>query len=131
MPEMSVKHTHGVASTMHARTHDVKVDAPPQMGGEDTGPTPVELLTGALGSCIVFYVARWAREAGVPYEGMEVKLDYVLDMEAHCVPVINVEIVMPHGFPEDRRDSVMRVAEHCTVHHTLCSPPRITLTLAE
>jgi len=130
MPEMSVKHTEGVASVMAARGHQVRVDTPPAMGGQDSGPTPVELLTGALGSCIVFYVARWAREAGVPYAGMEVKLDYVLDMEAHCVPVINVDIRMPAGFPQDRRESLLRVAEHCTVHNTLCSPPRITVTVA-
>jgi len=130
MPEMLVKHTHGVASTIETRGHRVDVDAPPSMGGEDTGPTPVELLAGALGSCIVFYVARWAREAGLPYEGMQVKLDYVLDMEAHCVPVINVEITMPEDFPAARKEALMRVAEHCTVHNTLCSPPRITMAQA-
>jgi len=128
MPEMVAKHTQGVASVIQTRGHQVQVDAPQEMGGQDTGATPVELLTGALGSCIIYFVARWAQGAGLPYEGMEVRLDYVLDMAAHCVPVINVTVHMPPGFPQDRKEALLRVAETCTVHNTLCSPPRIQVT---
>ncbi len=130
MPTMAVRHDGGVSSVVEARGHRITADVPPQMGGEDRGPTPVELLTGALGSCIVFYVSRWCKEAKLPHDGMQVDLDYVLDMEAHCVPVINVQVRMPQGFPQEREAALLKVAEHCTVHNTLCSPPRIGVTVA-
>ncbi len=129
MPTLSVKHEGGLASVINVRGHQVTVDVPTAMGGEDRGPTPVDLLAGALGSCVAVYVARYCREAGLPYEGFEVDVDYVHDMEASCVPVLNVLIKMPAGFPEDRQASLMRVAEHCTVHNTLCRLPQIEMTL--
>jgi len=128
MAKMVVKHEGGVASSVNVRGHRVMVDVPPQMGGEDRGPTPVDLLTGSLGACIAFYVARWCREAKLPYEGLEVDLDYVLDMEAHCVPVMSAQIRMPAGFPEERRNALLKVAQGCTVHNTLCRIPQIEVT---
>ena len=130
MPIMTVKHEGGVASSIHARGHRVLVDAPEKMGGQDRGPTPVELFAGSLGSCIAFYIARWCKENDLPHQGFEVQLDYVLDMEAHCVPVVNVKIRMPAGFPEERRDALLRVAEHCTVHNTLCAVPKVNIAIA-
>jgi uncharacterized OsmC-like protein len=64
----------GMASSIAVRGQRVMADAPPAVGGEDRGPTPVDLLAGSLGACIAFYVARYCREAGLPHEGFEVDL---------------------------------------------------------
>jgi uncharacterized OsmC-like protein len=129
MAKMVVKHEGGVASSINVRGHKVMVDVPETMGGQDRGPTPVDLLAGSLGSCIAFYVSRWCREAKLPYEGLEVDIDYVLDMEAHCVPVLSANVRMPADFPKDRQAALLKVAEHCTVHNTLCSLPKIEVTV--
>jgi putative redox protein len=130
MPMMVVKHEGGMASSMNVRGHQVMTDVPPAMGGEDRGPTPVDLLAGSLGTCIAFYVARWCQQAGVPHEGFEVDLDYVHDREAHCVPEMKVSLRMPASFPENRREAVLKVAKSCTVHNTLCSLPQIEVAVA-
>lgn len=129
MPTLTVKHEGGMASSINVRGHKVIVDVPQEMGGEDRGPNPVELLAGSLGSCIAFYVARWCKQAGIAFEGFEVKVDYVHDREKHCVPSMSVEVSMPSGFPEDRREALLKVAKACTIHNTLCSAPEITVTL--
>ena len=131
MPTLTVKHEGGFASSINVRGHKVMVDVPPQMGGEDRGPTPVDLLAGSLGSCVAFYVSRWCAEAKLPQDGFTVEVDYELDMETHCVPVIAVRINMPSDFPEARRNALMKVAEHCTVHNTLCRLPQITMEYTE
>jgi uncharacterized OsmC-like protein len=100
------------------------------MGGNDRGPTPVDLLAGSLGTCIAFYVARWCAQSGIPHEGFEVDMDYVHDREAHCVPVMKVSVRMPAGFPEERRPALLKVAMSCTVHNTLCSIPQIEIAVA-
>jgi len=130
MPTLTVKHEGGVASTIHVRGHQVVVDVPPQMGGEDRGPTPVDLLAGSLGSCVAVYVARYCREVKLPHEGFEVEVEYVHDMETSCVPALKVRIRMPADFPEARRAALMKVAEHCTVHNTLCRLPEIEMAFA-
>jgi uncharacterized OsmC-like protein len=106
------------------------VDVPPEMGGEDRGPTPVDLLAGSLGTCIAFYVARWCKEAQIPCDGFQVMVEYVHDREKHCVPVLRVELSMPEGFPEKRRLALLKVARECTVHNTLCLLPQIEVACA-
>jgi len=129
MAMMVVKHEGGVASSINVRGHKLIADAPQAMGGENRGPTPVDLLAGSLGACIAFYVARWCREAKLPCEGFEIDLDYVHDLEAHCVPELNVVIRMPATFPKEREPALLRVATGCTVHNTLCSIPKIEVTV--
>jgi putative redox protein len=130
MPTLVVKHEGGMSSSMNVRGHKVMADVPPEMGGEDRGPTPVDLLAGSLGTCIAFYIARWCKEARVPCDGFEVKVEYVHDRENHCVPVLGVEISMPADFPERRRSAVLKVAQECTVHNTLCTIPQIEIEVA-
>jgi putative redox protein len=130
MPTLVVKHEGGMSSSMNVRGHKVMADVPPEMGGEDRGPTPVDLLAGSLGTCIAFYIARWCKEARVPCDGFEVQVEYVHDRENHCVPVLGVEISMPADFPERRRSAVLKVAQECTVHNTLCTIPQIEIGVA-
>ncbi|UCH36355.1 MAG: OsmC family protein [Armatimonadota bacterium] len=130
MPMMTVKHEGGVASSINVRGHKVIADVPAPMGGDDRGPTPVDLLAGSLGACIAFYVANWCRDAKLAYEGFEVDLDYVLDRQTHCVPEMTVMVRMPAGFPKEREQALLRVAQGCTVHNTLCSLPRIEIAVA-
>ena len=130
MPTMTVRHEGGLASSINARGHRVLADVPEKMGGQDRGPTPVELFAGSLGSSIAFYVARWCTERDLPFEGFQIELDYMHDMEAHCVPVANVRIEMPADFPEERREALLRAAEHCTVHNTICAVPKLNISAA-
>lgn len=127
MPTLIVRHEGGMCSSMNVRGHKVLADVPPEMGGEDRGPTPVDLLAGSLGTCIAFYVARWCQQAGIPHAGFEVELEYVHDREAHCVPVMKAAVRMPAGFPAERLAALQKVAEACTVHNTLCRLPQIEI----
>ena len=129
MPTLIVRHEGGMSSSMNVRGHKVIADVPLEMGGEDRGPTPVDLLAGSLGTCIAFYIARWCREAQIACDGFEVKVDYVHDRENHCVPVLGVEVSMPATFPEARKPGLLKVAKACTVHNTLCRLPEITVTI--
>jgi len=130
MPTLIVKHEGGMSSSMNVRGHKVIADVPQEMGGEDRGPTPVDLLAGSLGTCIAFYIARWCKEAKIPCEGFQVMVDYVHDKENHCVPVLGVDIMMPKDFPEARKAGILKVAQQCTVHNTLCRIPEIKVAVS-
>jgi uncharacterized OsmC-like protein len=49
MPTLFVRHEGGMSSSLNVRGHKIIADVPPEMGGDDRGPTPVDLLAGSLG----------------------------------------------------------------------------------
>jgi len=57
-----------------ARSHSWIVDEPAELDGDDLGPNPLELLIGALGSCICITVSHHAAQSGIPVERLAVDL---------------------------------------------------------
>jgi uncharacterized OsmC-like protein len=62
------------------RDFRLEVDEPPVIGGSDTGPTPVELVLAALGTCQEIVYATYARVLGIPLDGLEVTAEGRLDL---------------------------------------------------
>jgi putative redox protein len=48
------------------RDHVVRADQPRDSGGDDTGPTPVELYVAGLAACVGHYAGRFLRRHGLP-----------------------------------------------------------------
>jgi uncharacterized OsmC-like protein len=66
-----------------ARSRDfapIQSDEPPALGGEDTGPNPVEQLLGAFGNCLVVGYAANATAAGIALNDLRIELDGDLDL---------------------------------------------------
>jgi uncharacterized OsmC-like protein len=62
------------------RDFSLTVDEPEQIGGNNTGPTPVELVLAALGTCQEIVYATYARVLGIPLNGVEVSAEGRLDL---------------------------------------------------
>jgi uncharacterized OsmC-like protein len=41
-----------------------------------------------------------------------------------------VDVELPNGVPEDRKEAVRRMIERCPVHETLRNPPRVDIDIA-
>jgi uncharacterized OsmC-like protein len=54
-------------------------DMPAKIGGSDTAPSPGVLGRGALASCLVIGISRWAARLGVPLDALEVEVEADLD----------------------------------------------------
>jgi len=54
-------------------------DMPANIGGSNTAPSPGVLGRGALASCLVIGLSRWAARLGVPLDALEVEVEADLD----------------------------------------------------
>ena len=70
----------GLQSKVSMRDHQLIVDEPEALGGSDTGPNPVELVLGALGSCQEITYRAYATALGIPLESVSVTLDGDIDL---------------------------------------------------
>jgi putative redox protein len=121
----------GVRFTADIRGHKVRVDQPVRGGGEDSAPGPLELLPASLGTCVAYFVQQFLKTRGLDTTGLEVEVGVMGAPDPHRIGRFDVRVVLPAGVPEKYRDQVARVAETCTVHHTLTHQPEIVVAVAE
>ncbi len=62
----------GFKAEVSARGHRVSVDEPVELGGEDIGFMPTELLCAALASCFALAMGHVARKRQIEAPGLEV-----------------------------------------------------------
>ncbi|MEO7061048.1 MAG: PIG-L family deacetylase [Lapillicoccus sp.] len=130
-PAARVTHRGGDAFEVVMRGHRIRVDQPVADGGDDTAPTPTELFIASLASCVAFYVRRYLDRHDLPTAGLEVDADFTMGSRPARVVALDVQVILPGGIPDARRDAALAVARHCTVHNTLNAPPDVTISLAD
>ncbi len=132
MNRIDVRHEGGDRYRISIRGHDVMVDQPEHDGGEDTAPTPTELFVAGLAGCIAFYAGRYLRRHRLPEDGLAVVCRFELAEDRPTrVGRIRVQLQLPAGFPQERRQALQAVVEHCTVHNSLRDPPHVEISLEE
>ena len=130
MGTITARHLDGDRFAVSARDHVLTVDQPVADGGEDTAPTPTELFVAGLVSCVAFYARRYLARHRLPTDGLQVTGDYDIAPRPTRVAGVRIVITIPDGVPDDRRDALLAVASHCTVHNSLIRPPDVTIALA-
>jgi putative redox protein len=131
MSTMTAWHLDGARFAVGIRDHVVTVDQPVADGGEDTAPTPTELFVASLISCTAFYARRYLARHDLPTADLAVTAEYTVAPRPARVDDIRIRVRLPEGVPAGRRDALLAVASHCTVHNSLTTPPHVTVVLAD
>ena len=100
------------------REHHVHADEPEDNGGEDTGPSPQELLAGSLASCTAITIEMYARRKGWNIGDVTVDVNYE-PAQRGSPTRFEMAIRLPKELPEDQRERLMQIAAKCPVHRTL------------
>jgi putative redox protein len=119
----------GLRFSTSVRQHTVWVDQPSRAGGSDTAPTPLELLSVSLASCIALYAQRFCEERGLEAEGMSVEVKPVWREDPGRISRFDVTLHVPESVPARYREALEEVARGCPVHHTLTLAPEINVQL--
>jgi putative redox protein len=118
----------GFRVDLNARTHAMVADEPRLLGGTDAGPTPYEILLGALGSCTAMTLRMYADRKGWPLEEAVVFLRQGRRHEPDCescatervgVERIDRRIELSGPLSDEQRARLMAIADRCPVKQTL------------
>jgi putative redox protein len=100
------------------REHRLTADEPIKHGGDDSGPSPQELLAASLASCTAITMEMYADRKGWDIGEVVVDVDYEPAQRGSPTRfVMNVQL--PKELPEDQRDRLMQIAAKCPVHRAL------------
>jgi uncharacterized OsmC-like protein len=125
----------GFAQTIEVDGARFVADEPTDVGGTNSGPTPYDLLLGALGSCTSMTIGFYARRKKWPLDDVTVRLSHARVHEADCercdqhaerLDHISMTIDLHGALSEEQRAKLIEVAGRCPVHKTLTSKIQIT-----
>jgi putative redox protein len=120
--------------------HTFLADEPVDAGGDDAGPTPYELLLGALGACTSMTLQLYARRKGWPLEGVEVRLRHQRIYAQDCadcetkegyLDAIEKEIVVAGDLTPEQVTRLGEMAHRCPVNQTLTHEIHITQSVRQ
>lgn len=109
--------------------HEWAADEPSDAGGGDTGPTPYEMLLGALAACTCITVSLYCQRKGWPLDNVSVEYDYDRVHARDCedcetdasgyLDRVRSRIFIDGSFDDAQRKRLREIAVRCPVHKTL------------
>ena len=134
--EVVVKQADGkFAQRIAAGPHAMRADEPRAYGGDESGPTPYDLVLAGLGACTSMTIKMYADRKGWPVDDIEVKLIHKKIHASACetcetedgkIDHIHRSIHIEGDLSEEQRLKLLEIADKCPVHRTLHSEVHIT-----
>jgi uncharacterized OsmC-like protein len=125
---VSVRNIERYRQEIIAGDHAFFADEPINVGGDDTGPDPYELLLGALGACTAMTVRMYAQRKGWDLQEIEVELThnhtYAKDGEDGFEKDVKLDritftLMVSGNLDDAQRKRLREIARRCPVHQTL------------
>lgn len=116
------------AQRIRVGRHVLAADEPADVGGDDTGPGPYDLLSAALGACTSMTVRMYAERKSWPLERVTVRLHHEKVHAADCadcenevrkIDRIERRIRIEGALDAGQRQRLLEIADKCPVHQTL------------
>jgi putative redox protein len=100
------------------RGHSLTADEPRDHGGEDSGPSPQELLAASLASCTAITMEMYAQRKGWEVGDVAVNVSYE-PAQRGSPTRFRMNVEFPKELPEEQRERLMQIGAKCPVHRAL------------
>ena len=123
-----------LSQVIRAGKHRLRADEPASVGGDNSGPTPYDLLLAALGACTSMTVRMYARRKKWPLDRVSVHLTHAKVHAEDCadcetrdgkIDEIDRRISFAGDLDDAQRQRLMEIADKCPFHRTLHSEVKV------
>jgi putative redox protein len=130
----------GFTTEIIAGKHGLLADESEDVGGNDFGPSPYEILNSSLGACTAMTIQMYARRKKWPLEEVRVHLAYSRSYKEDCDNCTTSESKLDHfervielkgPLDKAQKERLLEIANKCPVHRTLSSPSYFKTELLE
>lgn len=128
----------GFTTEVMVRHHALTADEPTDIGGNDFGPTPYELLSAGLAACTAMTLQMYARrkkwDIGAVTVHIDHRKDYATDLQ-ECektdtkIDHFDRHIELTGDLSDEQRQRLLEIADRCPVHRTLHTPVKVRTEL--
>jgi len=105
-----------IAQRIEIGSHVLIVDTSRDIGGEDLGADPHELLDAALAACTALTLTLYARRKGIELTSLEVEVDHEVHGDVYRM---RRDIRIAGEISSEQRTRMLEIANKCPVHRSL------------
>jgi len=120
-----------VGSRAQIGGHELIFDQPPPVpGGEDRGPSPLEVMYVSVAACVHYYAAAYLHGRGLSPMGLAVEV--TAEKERTPAPRIGrlgMKVRLPAGLNERQVAGIERAIKSCPAYGTLLHPPTVEISI--
>jgi uncharacterized OsmC-like protein len=120
-----------VGSKVTIDGHELVFDQPPSVpGGEDRGPSPLDVMSASVGACAHYFAAAYLHGRGLSPAGLTVEVA----AEKERVPVsrigrLEIRVQVPAGLTDRHIAGIERAIKNCPAYGTLLNPPSVLISV--
>lgn len=112
------------------RHHFSTIDEPVNLGGDDNGPTPVEYLLTAIGSCVAITLRMYAERKNWDLGKISVDVSQKTEETENGIVKSLVETIsFEKDITEDQRKRLMNIAGKCPVVKMVKGETQVNTTI--
>ena len=124
-----VTHERGLSFAAQIRQHRIVTDQSERAGGEDSAPSPTELISAALASCVALYVYQFCVSRGLLHDGMRIEVLPLNATSPNRIAQLDVRVHLPQELSPHVREMLERVVRSCPVHNTLAHGAAVSVAI--
>lgn len=130
----------GYTTEIMAGRHGLIADESEELGGNDFGPSPYELLNAALGACTAMTLKMYARRKKWKLYNVKVHLSFSRQYQEDCMHCEDPKKKIDHfervieldgDLTEEQKLRLIEIADKCPVHKTLSGIPSFHTSLIQ
>ncbi len=130
----------GFTTQMKVGNHYMLADEPTEVGGNDFGPSPYELVSAGLSACTAMTIQMYTKRKKWDLQNVEVHTSYSRTHAQDCedcespgakIDTFNREIKLTGDLDEKQTQRILEIADKCPVHKTLHSETQVITKLID